>query len=286
MTVRHRQGRRPAFIGAVACLSLAFPLLGAGSAQAAPAATRGSAGAVGRARPAAAPSSDVLSTLSDLLARLLPVSPAPSTTATATPSGPEARVIASTVRVRGVACGFQLTGSGFSPSANTIVTNAHVVAGVANPVVQRPDGVTLPAQVQIFDPDRDLAVLAVPGLGEPALPLGSGVTGESAAIFGHPRGQFPVAVTPARVARRVTADVGNIYDSGPALRRLLVLSARIQPGDSGAPLVNGSGQVIGVAFATSVRQPTTAFAIATEDLTPVLARPRSGQVSTGPCLTA
>ena len=286
MTVRHCQGRRPAFIGAVACLSLALPLLSTGSAQAAPAATRGSAGAVGRARPAAAPSSEVLSTLSDLLARLLPVSPAPSTTATATPSGPEARVIASTVRVRGVACGFQLTGSGFSPSANTIVTNAHVVAGVANPVVQRPDGVTLPAQVQIFDPDRDLAVLAVPGLGEPALPLGSGVTGESAAIFGHPRGQFPVAVTPARVARRVTADVGNIYDSGPALRRLLVLSARIQPGDSGAPLVNGSGQVIGVAFDTSVRQPTTAFAIATEDLTPVLARPRSGQVSTGPCLTA
>lgn len=281
MTVRHRQGRRPAFLGAVVSLSLAFPLLSTGTAQAAPAATRASAG---RIRPAAAPSSDVLETLSDLLARLLSVPPAPAAASAA--SGPDARVIASTVRVRGAACGFQLTGSGFSPSPNTIVTNAHVVAGVANPVVQRPDGAILAAQVQIFDPDRDLAVLAVPGLGEPALPLASAVTGESATVFGHPMGQSAVAVIPARVARKVLADVGDIYDNGPAVRRILVLSARIQPGDSGAPLVNRAGQVIGVAFATAVRQPSTAFAIATEDLTPVLARPRAGAVSTGPCLAA
>ncbi len=159
-----------------------------------------------------------------------------------------------------------------------------MVAGIVNPVVLRPDGTTLAAQVQVFDPNEDLAVLAVPGLGEPALPLAGATTGESDAVFGHPLGQPGVALTPARVVRRVTVDVGDIYDQGPAVRRLLVLSARIHPGDSGAPLVNGAGQVVGVTFATAVQRPSTAFAIASEDLAPVLSRPRAGRVSTGPCL--
>ena len=270
--------RRPLVVGVALSLFLAVPVVAAGGAQAAPA-TRASAG-VDRTRPAAAPTSDVLSILADLLNRLLSV-PA----AAPAPSGLD-RLAASTVRINGVACGVRLTGSGFSPAANTIVTNAHVVAGVVSPVVMRPDGVTLPAQVQVFDPNRDLAVLAVPGLGQPSLPLGSAVVGETGVVFGHPRGQIPVAVTPARVVRRVTADVGNIYDTGPAVRRILVLSSRIQPGDSGGPLVNASGQVIGVAFAGAIRRPTTSFAIASEEVAPVLARPRNGAVSTGPCLAA
>jgi len=278
---RPRHHRRPAVLGVVLSLALAFPLSSAGAAQAAPvgAATKSS----DRIRPAAAPSSDALATLAGLLARLLSAPPAPVSSA---PSGPAARVIASTVRVSGVGCGFRVSGSGFSPAPDTIVTNAHVVAGLASPVVQRPDGVTLAAQVQAFDPVRDLAVLAVPGLGEPSLPLASAISGESGTVFGHPLGQSAVAVTPALVARRLVTDVGDIYDTGPGVRRILVLSARIQSGDSGAPLVNSSGQVIGVVFATAIHRPTTAFAIASEDLTPVLNRPRTGAVSTGPCLAA
>jgi len=273
--------RPPAVTSFAVAVLLALPVITGSPAQAAPA-TRASAGA-DRIRPAAAPSVDLLQTLTDLLARLLSAAPSTSPTG-AVPSGLTARVAASTVRVSGVACGIRVSGSGFSPAADTIVTNAHVVAGIADPVVLRPDGVTLAAQVQLFDPDHDLAVLAVRGLGEPALPLAGATVGESDAILGHPLGQGPVAVTPAQVLRTVTADVGDIYDRHSAVRRLLVLSARIQPGDSGAPLVNGAGQVVGVAFATAVLRPSTAFAIASEDLGPVLARPRSGAVSTGPCL--
>lgn len=277
--VSHYRRRPPLVIGLVLAVSLALPVVTAGGAAAHPA-VRASAGA-DRIRPAAAPASDALANLTDLLARLLPFAPAESV-----PPGLAARVAASTVRVSGVACGVRVSGSGFSPSANTIVTNAHVVAGLTNPVVLRPDGTALAAQVQVFDPNRDLAVLAVPGLGEPALPLASAVAGETDAVFSHPFGQPQVSVTAARVVRRITADVGDIYDRGPAVRRLLVLSARIQAGDSGAPLVNGSGQVVGVVFATAVLRPSTAFAIASEELAPVLARPRSGAVSTGPCLAA
>ena len=110
------------------------------------------------------------------------------------------------------------------------------------------------------------------------------MVGETAAIVGHPFGQAPVEVSPARVVRRVTAEVGDIYDRPATPRQILVLDAQIDPGDSGAPVVSAAGQVVGVAFAVSNLRRGTAFAVASEELGPVLARPRSGAVSTGPCL--
>jgi S1-C subfamily serine protease len=159
-----------------------------------------------------------------------------------------------------------------------------VVAGTSNTTVLRPDGRTLPAQVQIFDPSRDLAVLAVPGLGQTPLPLGSAVLGETDAVFGHPRGQVPVEVSPARVIRKVTVDIGDIYGRPTTPRQIIVLNADLEPGDSGGPLVNAAGQVVGVAFGTATLRASTAFAMASEELAPLLAQPRNGPVSTGPCL--
>ena len=265
--------RRPA--GALALVVvLAFPVLAtAGPAQAAPAG--------GRVQPAAAPSSDLLANLTGLLARLLAAPPA-------APNVPQAlvsKVAASTVKVTGAACGLRLSGSGFSPAPDTVVTNAHVVAGTRAVVVVRPDGRALPASVQIFDPVKDLAVLKVAGLGVPSLQFGSAVPGENAAVFGHPLGRAAVQVSPARVVRRVTVDVGDIYDRPAAARQIIVLNADLEPGDSGGPLVNSSGQVVGVAFAVANLRRSTAFAVASEEVTPVLARPRAGATSTGPCIT-
>ena len=266
LRIRHRAG------AVVLALALSVPaLVTAGPAQAGPSATR----------PAAAPASDLLGLLNGLLAQLIPM-PAPAIPGIG--QGLVTQVTASTVRVSGVACGERLTGSGFSPAPDTIVTNAHVVAGTTRTEVLRPDGRTLPAAVTAFDPVRDLAVLSVPGLGQPSLGLGSAVVGETDAVFGHPFGQVPVEVSPARVLRRVTADIGDIYDRPGTPRQILVLNSRIDPGDSGAPLVNSAGKVVGVAFAVSNLRQATAFAVASEELAPVLARPRGGPVSTGPCL--
>lgn len=268
MSVGTRRRTRAALLA----LALAFPVIAtAGPASAAPAPTR----------PAAAPANELLAGLTDLLARLLPM-PAPAVPGL--PASLVSQVTASTVRVSGIACGKRLTGSGFSPAADTIVTNAHVVAGTTSTQVLRPDGRTLPATVQVFDPVKDLAVLSVAGLGEPSLGLASAVVGESDAVFGHPLGQVPIEVSPARVLRRVTADVGDIYDRPAAPRQILVLNSNLEPGDSGAPLVNGAGKVVGVAFAVANLRPSTAYAVASEELTPVLARPRTGPVSTGPCI--
>ena len=275
LETHHRAGvRKPKAAGALAlAVVLAFPVLAtAGPAYAAPKADR--------VQHAAAPSSNVLTALSNVLGRLLS---APAV-APSVPPPLVSSVSASTVKVTGVACGFRLSGSGFSPAPDTIVTNAHVVAGTRTPQVLRPDGRTLPATVVTFDPVKDIAVLSVPNLGLPSLPFGSAVEGETGGIFGYPQGRTTVEVSPARVVRRVVADVGDIYDRPAAPRRILILSTDIQPGDSGAPLVNGSGQVVGVAFAVANLRRSTAFAVASEDVTPVLARPRAGAVSTGPCI--
>ncbi len=114
---------------------------------------------------------------------------------------------------------------------------------------------------------------------QPSLGLGSAVVGETDAVFGHPFGQAAVEVSPARVLRRVTTDTGDIYDRPASPRQILILNSQIDPGDSGAPLVNSAGKVVGVAFAVSNLRPTTAFAVAAEELAPVLARPRSGPVA-------
>jgi S1-C subfamily serine protease len=260
---------------AVVALALVAPLVvTAGPVQAAPAA---------RPKPVAAPASDLLVGLSNLLARLLPP-PAPAIPGAAPTVA--AQVAASTVKVSSTACGFLLQGSGFSPAPDTIVTNAHVVAGSTRAQVLRPDGRSLPASVTAFDPSRDLAVLHVPGLGQAPLGLGTAVAGEVAAVFGHPRGQAAIEVSPARVLRRVTTDIGDIYDRPTAPRQILVLNADLEPGDSGAPLVNSAGKVIGVAFGVANLRRSTAFAVASEELGPVLAQSRTGPVSTGPCLAA
>lgn len=251
----------------------------------APPALAGGAGGGPPATPVATPALPGLSQLleqtglPDLLRGLL----TPGTSPSALPPAVVSQVAASTVRVLGRGCGGALIGSGFAAAPDTVVTNAHVVAGIAAPQVQRPDGTRLPAQVQVFDPDRDLAVLAVPGLRQAPLALAPPVAGTDAAVFGHPEGQAAVAVIPARIVRRLEVDTDNIY--GQTVRRqILVMATYLEPGDSGGPVVDTTGRVVGVAFAMSALRRYIGLADVSDDVAAVLARPRAGAVSTGPCL--
>jgi S1-C subfamily serine protease len=194
------------------------------------------------------------------------------------------RVAASTVKVTGTACGRLLSGSGFSPADDIIVTNAHVVAGVDRPSVMRTDGRRLAGTVVVFDPDRDLAVLRVPNLDRAALPVAEGDVGDDGAVYGHPRGQDQLEISPARIETKVSAQGLDLYGDRRIRRQILVLAAALEPGDSGGALVDISGQVVGVAFAVAPDQPATAYALDSDELRAVLAVPRSAQVDTGPCV--
>lgn len=193
------------------------------------------------------------------------------------------RVAASTVRVTGRGCGGIQEGSGFTPRRGFVVTNAHVIAGTSDITVLRPDGRELSATPVLFDPNRDLALLRVDGLGQEPLPVADGGPGDAGAVFGHPGGQVQLEVSPARVNDEVEARGRDIYDRQTTTRLVYFLAARLAPGDSGGALVDTSGQVIGVAFAISPDRPDTAYALADEELDEFLGQPVGGAVSTGGC---
>jgi S1-C subfamily serine protease len=197
------------------------------------------------------------------------------------------RVLASTVKVEGEACGRIYEGSGFAVASDLIVTNAHVVAGEGHgdTDVLLPSGRRLPATVVMFDPDIDLALLEVTSLGESPLSVDVPHTGTVGAVFGHPEGQDEVAVAPARVVLEEVAVGRDLYGVHTTKRDVLVLAAVLAHGDSGGPLVNPAGQVIGVAFAISADQPDTAYALSSSELDAALVEARTpGGASTGSCL--
>jgi S1-C subfamily serine protease len=198
-----------------------------------------------------------------------------------------AQVEASVVKVEGAACDQIQNGSGFVAGADTVVTNAHVVAGERRTTVDTDDGRRLDASVVAFDPRRDLAVLDVPDLDLPRLERAAGAVGDTGAVYGHPHGG-PLRAAPARIAEVVTARGTDIYRTGRTDRTVFVLAASLVPGDSGGPLVDQGGRVVGVAFAVDPGQTATSYALTGDELDvvvdPVLADGTGAAVDTGPCL--
>lgn len=194
----------------------------------------------------------------------------------------------STVRVQGAACGEDIYGSGFAVAPDLVLTNAHVVAGESpgNTQVLEPDGRVLSASVVMYDPNRDIALLSVAGLDETPLALASPTLDETGGVFGHPEGQAPLAITPARVSQEEDAVGPNIYGNGNVKRAILVLASSLAHGDSGGALVDSGGQVIGVAFAISASSGTTSYALNTSEVDQALAESRQASASTGACLTS
>jgi S1-C subfamily serine protease len=201
------------------------------------------------------------------------------------PLAVQERVKLSTVKVEGEACNRIQEGSGFAADVDIVVTNAHVVAGVRKPRVLRPTNPrALPATVIVFDSDRDLAVLRVPGLSEAPLPIGQGRAGQEGAVFGHPGGQDPLRIAPARIIQRVQAVGRDLYDQHQTRRDVFILASDLRAGDSGGALVNQAGAVVGVAFAIAPDRPGTAYALSSVELQAVLRVPRQPQADSGRCL--
>jgi S1-C subfamily serine protease len=174
-----------------------------------------------------------------------------------------------TVEVRsvGVGCNGIITGSGFPIRSNQVLTNAHVVAGTRNTVVLLPDGSQHQATVILFDPEIDVAVLLVHGLNLQPLPTASADRGTQGAAIGYPGGQS-LTVSPAVVDETITAEGRDIYNQNLVTRRIFVIDSTtatggpgVQPGNSGGPLVDLNGNVLGVIFAASTSDQTRAYAL-------------------------
>jgi len=198
-----------------------------------------------------------------------------------------ARVRASVVKIEGVAAATEQEGTGFVAGPDLVVTNAHVVAGETRTRVDAPDGRRLEGQLVAFDPDRDLAVLRVPGLGLSSLARGDGHVGDTGSLFGHPGGG-DLREAPMRIAEQIVARGTNIERTASTDREVFVLAVATAPGDSGAPVVTTSGKVVGVLFAYDISRDTTAYALTGHELAavldPVLAGAAPPVHGSGPCL--
>jgi S1-C subfamily serine protease len=192
-------------------------------------------------------------------------------------------VVPSTVKVEGVACRRIQEGSGFVIAPGVVVTNAHVVAGEDETVIQRSDGSEVRATVVAFDPRRDIAVLSAPELDRPSLVRADVEEGAVGAVFGHPGGG-PLRAAPFSVGRTVEATGTDIYDEERTERQVLILASSLAPGDSGAALIDPQGRVVGVAFAIAPDKPGVAYALDIEELEAVLQSDLSQPVDTGRCL--
>ncbi|MCC6856270.1 MAG: MarP family serine protease [Microbacteriaceae bacterium] len=194
---------------------------------------------------------------------------------------------ASVVRITGnaLACGVSQAGTGFVVADDRIVTNAHVVAGVTEPVVEAPDGQTLQGSVVYFDPIGDLAVIHSPGLDAAPLPLGETLpVGADAAIEGYPYGG-PFSAGPASVMSIGTATVADIYGRTGSAREVYTLAADVRQGNSGGPLLSLDGVVVGVVFAKSGDTANVGYAMTMSELDPVVdqASTLTSAVSSGEC---
>lgn len=193
----------------------------------------------------------------------------------------------SSVRITGSAyeCGQSQTGSGFAVTTDRVITNAHVVAGVQTPQVESFDGQLFTGQVVAFDPDIDVAVIALPGAQLPSVEFGDAIEpGDAAFVLGYPSGG-PHHIEGARVQARGPATVTNIYDEDPQRRDVYQIAADVRQGNSGGALVNDQGLVAGVIFARAA-EAEIGYALSHAEVADVIAQAPhlSEEVSTGRCL--
>ncbi|GAA3518983.1 MarP family serine protease [Aeromicrobium panaciterrae] len=209
---------------------------------------------------------------------------APPDTATLSSEGVR-RAAESVVKILGEArCDRGIEGSGFAYAPDRIMTNAHVVAGVSDPLVVVA-GRRLRAEVVVFDPELDIAVLHVPRLGLNPLDFDStGEAGDAAAILGFPE-NGPFDARAARIRSLMDLRSPDIYDKGELVRKTFSVRGLVRSGNSGGPLVSEGGEVYGVIFAASVTDSSTGYALTAKQVAADANKGRSAtrEVSTGKC---
>lgn len=197
-----------------------------------------------------------------------------------------ARAGPSVLKVHGVnQCGSGLEGTGFLYAPNRLMTNAHVVAGVADPEVMVGTE-RKPADVVYYNPDLDVAVLAFDsGALDPLRFADSTESGQGVALVGYPE-DGPYSITTGRIRSQQRLRSPDIYGDGVVLREVLSLRGEVRPGNSGGPVLAEDGSVVGVVFAASVTYADTGYALTADQVSDAAAAGVSSTrpVSSGSCV--
>ena len=173
-------------------------------------------------------------------------------------------------------------GSGWAVGPDTFVTNAHVVAGQEDTRIEANDGQSASATTIAYNPRNDIAILRA-DVDVPALPaLARARRGTSAAVIGYPN-DGPLTITPARAGETRLLLGDDAYGAGPFERAMLTLRGVVRHGNSGGPLVDSRGRVLGTVFAATTEGPAGGLAIPNRVLARVSARATGEGVDTGEC---
>jgi len=155
------------------------------------------------------------------------------------------RAAGSVVRILGSSCGVGREGTGWVAGPGEVVTAAHVIEGEHDTVVElRGNPPELAATVIGLDTRNDIAVLRVPGLSAPSLPLARNPPADrAAAILGFP-GDGDFAVGAGRIGATVLRRAPDANRKGMVERLLTPLRGVVIPGNSGGPMVDVRGRVV------------------------------------------
>ena len=194
----------------------------------------------------------------------------------------------SVVKIHSIApsCQKVLEGSGFVLSPDRVMTNAHVVAG-ADSVTVDASGKSYNATVVSYDPTVDIAILSVPNLptGPLAFANAPATSGTQAIVMGYPGGGSFVA-TPARIRELIELSGPDIYRNATINREVYTVRASVEQGNSGGPLIDLNGQVLGVVFGAAVDDNDTGFVLTAKEVAAQLAHiGDTAPVATGQCVS-
>lgn len=197
----------------------------------------------------------------------------------------------SVVKIDGIAesCSAAMTGSGFIVANERVITNAHVIAGVEDPVVsQFNTDLQLQGKVIYLDRNKDIAILFVPGLMAESLTFIGPVTpNEVGFVSGYPNGGA-LKTSAVSISTEFESLGTDIDGKGKVTREVIVFGGKVQPGNSGGPLFNMQGQVLGMVFAADAESKNTGYALAPQELIEIIneSKNKLDSVSTGKCADA
>jgi S1-C subfamily serine protease len=195
----------------------------------------------------------------------------------------------SVLKIRGVAqsCQKVLEGSGFVVAPNRVMSNAHVVAGADNVTVEA-NGQTYDATVVSYDPNADISILDVPGL--PSAPLQFDMqeakTGTDSLVMGYPGGG-DFQATAARIREIIQLNGPDIYHTTTVTREVYTVRGTVRQGNSGGPLIDRDGKVLGVVFGAAVDDADTGFVLTANEVAKQMAMVgNTVKVPTGACISS
>ena len=171
------------------------------------------------------------------------------------------------------------------PGGDTVVvTVAHTIKGATKVTVVDADGDEFDARVVAFDKDADLAALQVDGLTAPGLSIATGAdiagTAGSILTWGPDDG---VESVPVDIVKRLIVTIEDIYIDEVVERTAVEIAGPVTGGDSGGPVLDEDGEVIGIIYANSRGREQVGFATDQHELNDLLSSVSEPTIENGTC---